>query len=116
MATTKEEMVTLEDAKEQVRRVCVRLGLLNLSVAKTLVKELGEKKGKQLILKAIKDFSTRIGEEAKAIATAQGLDNNPVNFKSDLPLYGMHEGGEAGEVSGEKRRRVYGLVMGRLWK
>ena len=115
MATTEEEMVTLEDAKEQVRRVCVRLGLLHLSFAKTLVKEVGEKKGKQLILKAIKDFSTRIGEEAKANATAQGLDNNPANFKSDLPSYGMHEGGEAVEVSGEKRRRAHGCVMGKLW-
>ena len=33
----KEEMVTLEDAKEQVRRVCTRLGLLHYAFAKTLV-------------------------------------------------------------------------------
>ena len=113
--TTKEETVTLEEAREQVRKVCVRLGLLHLSFAKTLVKELGEKKGKQLVLKAIKDYGTRIGEEAKANAAAQGLDNNPANFISDIPLYGMHESGETVEVSGEKRKRAYGCAMGKLW-
>ena len=113
--TTGEETVELEEARKQVRMVCIRLGLLHLSFAKTLVKELGEKKGKKLVLKAIKDYGTRIGEEAKAEAIAQGFDNNPINFVSDLPLYGMHESEEIVEVSGEKRRRAYGCVMGKLW-
>lgn len=104
MATEKtavgQEMVPLEDAIEQVRRVCVRLGLIHLSFARTIVDELGEEKGKKLILKAIKDYGIRIGEKAKADAIAQGLDNIPANFKSDLPKYGMHE---------------QGCVMARVW-
>ena len=102
---TKEETVTLEEAKEQVRKVCVRLALLHISFAKTLVNELGEKKGEELILKAIKDYGIRIGEEVKAEATAKGLDNSPANFKSDIPLYGMHDGLEMVRVGGEKRRK-----------
>ena len=39
--TIKGETVTLEDAKQQVRRVCIRLGLLHLSFSRTLVNELG---------------------------------------------------------------------------
>ncbi|MBI2979520.1 MAG: L-2-amino-thiazoline-4-carboxylic acid hydrolase [Chloroflexi bacterium] len=111
----KEKTVPLEEAKEQVRKVCARLGLLHIAFARTLVNELGEKKGKELILKAIKDYGVRIGEEARAAATARGLDNSPANFKSDLPLYGMHDGGEAVKVGGETRRRAYGCVMGKVW-
>ncbi len=112
---SKEETVTIEEAKEQVRRVCVRLGLLHLSFTKTLINELGERKGKELVLKAIKNYGTRIGEEAKANVAAQGLDNNPANYKEDLPLYGMHEGTERMEVGGEKRVRLYGCVMAKVW-
>jgi hypothetical protein len=111
----KKETVALEEAKEQVRRVCTRLGLLHLSFAKTLVEELGEKKGKQLVLKAIKDYGTRIGKQVKASVAAQGLPNDPANYKEDLPLYGMHDCIEEIEVHGEKRMRAHGCVMGKVW-
>lgn len=109
------EMVTLEDAKEQVRRVCVRLAYLHLSFAKTLINELGEEKGRELILKSIKDYGIRIGEEVKNAATSRCLDNKPDNYREDLPLYGMHDGIETVEVDGEKRMRAYGCVMGKVW-
>ncbi len=114
--TIKEETVTLEDAKQQVRRVCLRLGLLHLSFSRTLVNELGEEKGKELILKAIKDYGIRIGKKAKTDAIAQGLDNSLANMKGDLPSYGMHKrGGKTVEVDGETKRRVYGCVMAEVW-
>lgn len=113
--TTRKETVALEEAKERVRKVCVRLGLLHLSFAKILVKELGKSKGKELVLKAIKDYATRIGEQVKANVAAQGLENDPANYKEDLPLYGMHDGTELVEVGGEKRMRAYGCVMGKVW-
>ena len=112
----KEETVTLEGAKEQVRRVCRRLGLLHLSFAKTVVEELGEEKGKQVILKAIKDYGTRIGEQVKVNVSAQRLDNSPANYKEDIPAYGMHDRIEKKTVQGEKRLRFYDCVMGRVWK
>jgi len=113
--TTREETVALEEAKEQVRKVCVRLGLLHLSYAKILVDELGEKKGKELVLKAIKDYGIRVGERVKANVTAQGLENIPANYRGDVPLYGMHDAKEVLEVDGEKRKRAYGCVMGKVW-
>lgn len=113
--TKKEGTVNLEEAKEQVRRVCRRLGLLHLSFAKTLVEELGEEKGKQVILKAIKDYGIRIGEQVKANVSTQGLDNSSANYKEDLPAYGMHDRMENITVQGEERLRLYGCVMGKLW-
>lgn len=110
------EMVPLDDAKEQVRRVSRRLALLHLSFARTLVDEFGGEKGRELILKAIKDYGIRIGSKSKQEAAVRGLDNVPANFMEDLPTYGMHEQrGEVVEVDGETRRRVYGCVMGQVW-
>ena len=75
--TKKTERVTLSEAREQVRRVCVRLALLHFSFAKTLVNELGEEKGKELILKSIKEYGTRIGEGARKAALSQGKETSP---------------------------------------
>lgn len=107
--------VALEEAKEQVRRVCLRLGLLHLSYAETLIEELGEKEGKRLIMKAIKDYGARIGEKVRAQVAAHGLGPDPANYTEDLPLYGMYDNTELVEVNGEKRVRIHGCVMGRLW-
>lgn len=114
--TEGKETVDRDDALEQVRRVCVRLALLHLSFARTLVNEFGEERGRDLVLKAIKDYGIRIGSKAKAEAAVQGLECTPANFMEDLPRYGMHEGrGEVAEVEGETRRRTYGCVMGGVW-
>lgn len=107
--------VGLEDAKEQVEKVCKRMALLHLSYAKTIINELGEDKGKKLILKAIKDYGQRIGSGVKKEVKKQGLDNKPEDYKEDLPEYGMHEKVEYAQVRGEKGLRSYGCVMGKLW-
>jgi len=80
-----------------------------------LVEELGEEKGKQLVLKAIKDYGTRIGSKVKEKTVAQGLTDNPENYKEDLPLYGMHDRKETVEIDGEKRTRMYGCTMAKVW-
>lgn len=111
----KEKTVPLAKAKEQVKKIFLRLGMLHLSYAETLVHELGEKKGKELILKAIKAYGTRVGEEVKACVATSGLNNDPANYIEDLPLYGMNDGFESVEVDGEKRVRVHGCVIADMW-
>jgi len=37
----------LENASAQIRKICKRLALLHLSFSKTIIKELGNKKGKK---------------------------------------------------------------------
>jgi hypothetical protein len=107
-----EETVTLEHAKEQVRKVCVRLGLLHMSFARTIIDELGEQRGKELVLRAIMDYGVKIGERARV--------QDPQNFKSDLPAYGMIERRSdllPTEGENESRRvRGHGCVMSEVWR
>ena len=112
----RDQQVNLEDAKEQIKKVCRRLALLHLSYAKTIINELGDIEGKKLVLKAIKDYGMRIGKSVKEIVIAQGNNNEPEYYREDLPLYGMHERIEEVNVDGQKRIRSYGCVMGQLWK
>jgi len=107
--------IDLEDAKKQVEKVCKRMALLHLSFAKTIIRELGEREGKKLVLKAIRDYGLRIGKGVKEEVEKHGLVNTPENYKEDLPEYGMHEKVEQVEVRGEKGIRAYGCVMGKLW-
>ena len=111
-----EEVVTLADAKEQVRKVCERLAILHLAFSRTLVDELGEEKGRELVLKAIKNYGIRVGKRAQKRAQDGGLDNSPGNYKGDLPAYGMHDKVESTQSGNEKRTRAYGCVMGKVWK
>ena len=92
------EAVSLEEAKRQVELTSQRIGLLHLSFARAIVDELGDEKGKELILKAIKDYGKRCGERVKKGVVAQGLDLAPGNYgagsAADLPKFGMHDGRE----------------------
>jgi hypothetical protein len=115
-ASKGEKMVTLDEAKEQVRRVCVRLACLHYAFAKTLVDELGDEKGKQMAMNAIKLYSRMIGEEVRDKARAKGLDTSPQNYGEDLPQYGMHEGREVLQVGAQRRTRAFGCVMGKVWR
>ncbi len=113
-----EETVTLENAKEQVRKVCVRLGLLHMAFARTLVDELGEEKGKELILSAIKNYGVAVAERARKDAAKLGPGAK--SFPSDLPAYGMIERKSDPldvQSSGETRRsRGHGCFMCQVWR
>ena len=76
MSVTK-KTVTLEEAIEQVQIAMIRLALMHLSFSSTLVKELGEEKGKELIIKSIMEYGRRVAERTK-----QG--------HPDLSNYGIH--------------------------
>lgn len=113
-----EGKISIEEAERQGEMAAGRIALLHLSFAKTLVKELGEEKGRQLIMKAIKDYGKRIGERKRKGLIDKGLDPTPENASKvrDLPKFGMHERAEVLEVEGEKRMRSYGCVMAKIWK
>ena len=77
------------------------------------------REGKQLILKAIKDYGKRIGERVRRSVIEQGLEPVPANYGAgkarDLPEFGMHTGRERPVMNGEQRTRAFGCVMGRVW-
>ncbi len=95
--STQPEMVTLEEAKQQVRIVSEMLGRLHIAYARTIVDNMGKEKGKKLILKAIKLFVSK-----------------PVSTKG-FKFYGMLERFEHFEVEGERRWRADGCAMGKVW-
>jgi hypothetical protein len=71
------KMVPMEEAAEQVRVTAVRLALMHIAYARTLVEALGEKKGKEMALKAIMTYGRMVGERNRAGA-------------QDMPHYGLH--------------------------
>ena len=108
--------VSLEEAEEQVAKVCTRLALLHLVYAKTIMNELGEKEGRKLVLKVIKEYGRKIGLEAQKRVQKQGKENLPENYIEDLPFYGMYEKTEEIKIKGKEIKRLYGCVMGKLWR
>ena len=114
----KQELIPLEEARRQVALVCRRLGLLHLAFAEVLVAEMGQEKGEKIVARAIKEYSQKIGEIKRDAALGQGLELNAESFSqvSDIPSVGMHERTEQVEVEGEKRDRLYGCVIGKVWQ
>jgi predicted hydrocarbon binding protein len=99
------DVVTLEEAKEQVGIALTRAALLHLAFSRTLVEELGEQKGKELVMRAIMEYGRRVGERVK-----RGL--------LDLPKYGIF-GTEMQGGSGDKwfeNYRAYDCVFARTFK
>jgi len=113
-----QEFIPLDEARRQVALVCRRLGLLHLAFAEVLVAELGQEKGEKMVARAIKEYSQKIGEKKRDAALSQGLELTAESFSqvSDIPSIGMHERAEQIEVEGEKRHRLYGCVMGKVWQ
>jgi hypothetical protein len=73
-----DQCVPLGDAEQQVKVVAQRLTLLHLAYARTLVDAFGWRKGKQLVLNAIREYGRRIADR-----TEQGHQS--------LPKYGFSE-------------------------
>ncbi len=111
-----EEMILLKEAAREVELVSRRVALLHLSYAKMLTEEFGERHGKELILKAIKDYGKCIGEKRRDEIEERGMEPVPENFgKGDamrIPRFGMHS---RLEDSG-RSMKLHGCVMGKLWR
>jgi len=109
------ENIKREEAAEHIKTVSRRIALLHLSYAKTLTEELGEKRGKQLILNAIKRYGRYIGEARREEIEEKGLEPTPENFSEgkalQVPPFGMHS---RIEKEGSKMR-AYGCTLAGLW-
>ena len=111
MATNESEYVTRDEAARQVGILFERLALLHAAYARVLVDELGEEKGRQLILNAITEYGKKVGEHVRENAAARCE-----NYRGDLPAYGTHDRLETVEVDGETRLRAYGCGMWKTWE
>ena len=115
---TQPEMVTLEEAKEQVRIVSEMLGELHIAYARTIVREMGMEEGKKLVLKAIRELGRLSIQKLKDQLQAEGREPTLENRRSvnRFKYYGMLERQEQVTVEGERRWRAYGCAMGKVWR
>ena len=113
--TRKKGMITREEAFQQVKSMITRAALIHWAFTKTLVKELGEKKGKALAKKAIKLYGKEVGKRVKDRTLSKGLPLTRENFQDDLPDLGWAER-EKVQVEGENRSRVYTCLLARVWQ
>lgn len=111
----KKELISKEEAFQQVKSMITRAALIHYAFAKTLVDELGEKKGKALAKKATQLYGKMVGERVKERTLTKGLPLTRENFQDDLPALGWAER-EKVEVEGEKRSRVYSCHLAKVWQ
>lgn len=113
--TTKNEQETIstDEAAAQIKLALRRAALIYHHFARTLVEELGEERGRQLIKKAVESYGSQVGCDARKKARAKNLDLKPENFESDLPKYVWQT--EEVEVDGEKRARVHFCPLAAEW-
>ncbi len=111
----KRETIPREEALRQVKSMITRAALIHYAFTKTLVEELGEKKGKELARKAIDLYGKEVGERVKKRTLDRSLPLTRENFQDDLPDLGWAER-EKVEVEGEKRSRVYTCHLAKVWQ
>ncbi|NHJ47647.1 MAG: hypothetical protein FK733_07660 [Asgard group archaeon] len=101
MKDDNKEIITLAEAKEEMEVAMTRLALMHLSFSKILVDEFGKEKGRELILKAITEYGSRIGKIIKAGGR-------------DLPKFGVHTGEVYQTEEGDYV--VSGCVLAKVFK
>jgi hypothetical protein len=107
------EMITTDEAAEQIKLALRRAALIYHHFARTLIEEFGEERGQELIKKAIEAYGAQVGGDARQKARSKNLDLKPENFESDLPKYVWQT--DEVEVDGEKRSRVHFCPLAAEW-
>ena len=84
--------IPVKDCEEMVRSMGNMFGLLYLHFAKTILDELGPSKGKEVILKAVRNYGLERGRRIREKVLAAGLPLTVENFRkfSDLPPLGWN--------------------------
>jgi len=109
----KKEMLTQEEATRQVLSIVNRMALLHYSYAKTLIRELGARKGREVTRKAIDFYGRQVGKQVRERTKAKGLQTLLENYQEDLPLLGWNM--EKVVVDGEPRVRIYDCNLAKAW-
>jgi nitroreductase len=101
------------EALAQVNKALRRAALIYHHFAETLVQQLGEKKGTELVRKAVDAYGKQVGAEARKKAAEKGLTMTPDHFESDLPDIAWKT--EEVTVDGEPRTRVTHCPLAAEW-
>jgi hypothetical protein len=96
-----EKVVSLKEAKKEVGVAITRLALMHLAYSKTLIEELGDRHGEEIIIRSILEYGRRIAEIVK-----QG--------GQDLPSYGVYSGEVYQDEEG--KYNLTGCNLARIFK
>ncbi len=110
----KHEKVDKEEARRQVLSIVKRMALLHYSFAKTLVKKLGEKRGKEIARQAADFYGELVGRKVLENTLAKGLEPLVEHYQEDLPSLGWNIEGVV--VEGEPRARIHDCNLAQVWK
>jgi len=105
--------ISREEALRQVNLALRRAALIYHYFSETVVTELGENRGLELIRKAVDAYGAHVGREAREKVTGMGRELTPENFPSDLPETAWKT--ERVTVEGEERVRVHDCPLAREW-
>ena len=78
-------MIPREQAEDEVALAVERLALLHLAFAQTLFEEFGEKRGRELVIKAIRNYGEKIGTKAREATQDLELPLYPDNYDAGGP-------------------------------
>ncbi len=98
-------MIPKAEALNQIKLGLRRASLIYHYFCETMIDELGEEKGTEMIKKAVDAYGTHVGLAARRKANEKGLALTPENFENDLPFLAWET--ESVIVDGEERRRVH---------
>ena len=92
--TEEKEKITIKECTEEVKLMARRTALLHYYFSEAIIAELGEEKGKELILKAIWAYGEHCGRACREGVEALGLPLTDENYGKirDLPKYGWENG------------------------
>jgi hypothetical protein len=117
--TMEKEMITVEQAAAEITLAARRVGLLHLAFAETLVKELGDVRGRGLVVKAIRNYGQKISHRDREAALEQGVEMTPDNQGiggHNWPAFGGFDSVEAVDVDGDQHVRVSGCRLFKAWQ
>ena len=112
---THKEMVSAEEATEQVQLMARRMALMYHHFGQVLTEQLGKDRAKQIMKEAIWRYGTECGEMVKEGVTKMGLPLTAENFNKvpDLPKYGWDR--ELIFEDGEPRPKVNYCPLADVW-
>lgn len=108
------DKISRKQASKEVLSIIRRAALIHYCYGKTLIEELGEEQGKELILKAIRAYGEEVGKRVREETMAKELDLLVENYQEDLPKLGWEI--ENVIVEGEPRARIHVCHLAKVWK
>jgi hypothetical protein len=114
------EMIDRTEAEAEVGKAVRRLALLHLAFAETAIAELGEEKGRELVVKAIRSYGLKIGGTTRRQAEEAGLPPTPETFEKvpgeAYPSIGAHDKVEIEQRDGRMVIHAHGCLLAKVWK